>query len=299
MLAARKVITFLVALTALASRAAAAPPVHPPPADPAHVAEPAPAQTRLALVAEAPSLTLAGAPGERKAAPPPAILPTHHWSYEGAGSPEHWAELSPDNAACSTGAQQSPVDLGPAIAARVQLPAAGWSTASGGMIINTGHTLQVDVAGGGGVQLDGREFALKQFHFHHPSEHTIDGKSFPLEAHFVHVARDGRIAVTAVLFEEGAGHPALDPVWATAPVREGKSAVAFPIDATAFRPASGAAYRYEGSLTTPPCTESVSWTVFAQPVTASKGQLAAFASLFPDNHRPVQPLNRRYVLRSE
>lgn len=235
-------------------------------------------------------------PADSHASPAPAH--PEHWSYSGEGGPQRWAELSPENKPCATGHQQSPVDLSGAMSASIAPPAAHWISASGGMVINNGHTIQVDVPAGGSVTLDGKDYVLKQFHFHHPSEHTIDGKQFPLEAHFVHAAADGDLAVIGVMFLEGAANPNLDAIWATAPGREAKAAVAFPIDAAAFMPKQDAAFRYEGSLTTPPCSESVHWTVMATPVTASSSQIAAFASMFPNNARPVQPLNRRYVLKT-
>jgi carbonic anhydrase len=173
-----------------------------------------------------------------------------------------------------------------------------WLPAKGGMVVNNGHTIEVEVAGAGGAKLDGVDYTLKQFHFHHPSEHTVDGKSFPLELHLVNQAADGRLAVISVLFLEGTANPALDSIWATAPAKEGKAAVAFSIDPAKFMPASSGAFRYEGSLTTPPCSETVTWTVMAQPQTVSASQIAAFATLFPYNARPIQPLNRRYVLKT-
>jgi carbonic anhydrase len=221
-----------------------------------------------------------------------------HWSYGGEGGPEHWAELAPENLPCSAGVQQSPIDLSGALAATVDTPHPGWVPAHGGMVINNGHTIQVDVSSAGGIKLDGADYSLKQFHFHHPSEHTIDGKAYPLELHLVHASADGKLAVIGVMFEEGASNPALDAVWATAPGKEGKAAVAFEIDTAKFMPKGGAAFRYEGSLTTPPCSETVRWTVMATPQTASSSQIAAFSSLFPWNARPVQPLNRRYVLKT-
>lgn len=229
-----------------------------------------------------------------------AAAPAHsgHWTYGGEGGPEHWADLSPDNKPCSVGYQQSPIDLSRALTASVDAPHPRWIPAQNAIVANTGHTIQVDVPAGGSVALDGKDYVLKQFHFHHPSEHTIDGKQFPLEAHFVHAASDGELAVVSVMFLEGSNNPNLDAIWATAPGREGKAAVAFEIDAAAFVPAQGAAFRYEGSLTTPPCSENVHWTVMATPITASPSQLAAFAALFPHNARPVQPLNRRYVLKT-
>jgi carbonic anhydrase len=230
-------------------------------------------------------------PEDKEAAPA-------HWSYGGEGGPDHWAELAPENLPCSAGGQQSPIDLAGALAASVDAPHPGWTPTHGGVVINNGHTIQVDVASAGGIKLNGADYALKQFHFHHPSEHTIDGKSYPLELHLVHGAPDGKLAVIGIMFEEGAANPALDAVWATAPGRQSKAAVAFEIEPAEFMPKAGGAYRYEGSLTTPPCSETVHWTVMATPQTASASQIAAFSALFPRNARPVQPLNRRYVLKT-
>jgi len=229
-----------------------------------------------------------------------AKTPAHpaHWSYGGEGGPAHWGELAPENGPCATGAQQSPIDLAGAMSASIGAPQPHWLPAHGGMIVNNSHTIQVDVSNGGGLKLDGKDYTLKQFHFHHPSEHTVDGKQFPLEVHFVHASGDGDLAVVGVLFNEGAANPNLDAIWATAPGREGKAAVAFDIDVAKFLPAKHDAFRYEGSLTTPPCSETVHWTVMASPQTISPSQIAAFSALFPSNARPVQPLNRRYVLKT-
>ena len=231
-------------------------------------------------------------------APQHAGSEDHVWTYSGERGPQAWGSLEPGNVLCSSGAQQSPVDLAAALDARAPQPEPHWIPFTGGRVMNTGHTIAVEVTGGGGVRLNGKDYTLQQFHFHHPSEHVVGGVRFPLEAHFVHAADDGDLAVIGVLFEEGAANPVLDPVWATAPGRAGQAAVAFQIDVAAFMPTTNAAYRYEGSLTTPPCSETVSWTVMAEPVTASKGQIIAFGTLFPDNARPLQPLNRRFILRT-
>jgi carbonic anhydrase len=229
-----------------------------------------------------------------------AKTPAHpaHWSYGGEGGPEHWGDLGPDNKPCAIGAQQSPIDLSGAMPAGIAAPQAHWIPARGGMVVNNGHTIQIDVSAAGGISLNGKDYALKQFHFHHPSEHTIDGKQFPLEVHFVHAAADGDLAVIGVMFMEGSPNPNLDAIWSTAPGKEGKAAVAFEIDPSKFVTAGSSAFRYEGSLTTPPCSETVHWTVMAAPQTISPGQVAAFSTLFPWNARPVQPLNRRYVLKT-
>jgi carbonic anhydrase len=221
-----------------------------------------------------------------------------HWTYGGEGGPQSWGDIDPANKPCAAGMQQSPIDLSGALNAKAPALIPRWIPARGGEVINNGHTLQVNLDAGGSVQLNGKDYVLKQFHFHHPSEHTIDGKPYPLEVHFVHASPDGDIAVVGVLFEEGEANPNLDAIWSTAPVKEGEADISHMLDAGRFMPSGGGAYRYEGSLTTPPCSETVHWTVMAGPVTASPSQIAAFASLFPFNARPVQPLNRRYILKT-
>jgi carbonic anhydrase len=145
-----------------------------------------------------------------------------HWAYDGEAGPDHWAELGEENRPCAAGLQQSPVELSGAVAASVPAPIPLWTPAYGGELINNGHTLQVNVDHAGHIRLAGKDYELKQFHFHHPSEHTIDGKAFPLEVHFVHAAADGDLAVVGVMFEEGEANPNLDAIWAAAPVREGE-----------------------------------------------------------------------------
>ncbi len=220
------------------------------------------------------------------------------WSYAGADGPAAWGRLAPEWAACSTGEQQSPIDLSAAVPAGVQPPHITWR-ASAAEIVNTGRTVQVNLDDAGGVWLGDVLYELKQFHFHHDSEHAVDGRRFPLEAHFVHAAPSGGYAVIAVLFAEGEANPDLAGLWATAPAAPGRAAAPGPIDPAAFLPASARAFHYAGSLTTPPCDETVVWTVFADPAPVSAAQIAAFAQAFPNNARPLQPRNRRFVLATE
>jgi carbonic anhydrase len=219
-----------------------------------------------------------------------------HWSYEGADGPAAWGRLSAEFAACQTGSQQSPIDLEGAVPAVARTADVTWGTLSGAKIVHNGHTLQVNAEGAGHLMLEGVRYELLQFHFHHQSEHTLNGKAWPLEVHFVHKAADGRLAVVGVMFEAGAEHPGLTPLWWAAPATAGEAAVGPEIDLASFLPTEGTAFRYEGSLTTPPCSEVVRWTVMQTPIEASPAQLAVFARLFPNNARPVQPLARRYVL---
>ena len=163
--------------------------------------------------------------------------------------------------------------------------------------MNNGHTVQVDAVGSGVLMIGSDRYVLQQFHFHSPSEHTVDGRSYPLEAHFVHKAADGKLAVIGVLFEQGAENAALVPFWkslppsAGAPVDLGRGGV----NVAAFLPPRHDVYRYAGSLTTPPCSEGVKWFVMKDHVTASAAQIAAFRAVVKRDNRPVQPLNDRAV----
>lgn len=219
-----------------------------------------------------------------------------HWTYSGPRGPSHWGEKDPANAACKHGTQQSPIDMNHTVQAFASAPQIDWKPISHGEIVNNGHTLQLNVKDAGGLVQNGKAFKLIQFHFHTPSEHTIHGRHFPMEAHFVHQAADGTLAVVGVMFAEGTNNPQLDPMWWSAPSSPGKASVAFNLDMEDLLPTNRAAYRYQGSLTTPPCTEIVDWTVLQTPLSVSKTQIAAFRALFGDNARPTQPLYRRYVL---
>ena len=219
-----------------------------------------------------------------------------HWGYEGDAGPSHWASLNEDYALCGLGQNQSPVNLTGFVEA--DLPALDLRyDAPGQEVVNNGHTVQVNTAAGGVLRVDGQEFALKQFHFHAPSENRLNGQSFPMEAHLVHVSEDGHLAVVAVFFNEGQANPALDKVWPAMPEKTGKQPLAKGVDVNTLLPVSRDYYRFNGSLTTPPCSEGVRWFVLKQPVEASPAQIEQFRKVMHhDNNRPVQPLNARLIL---
>ena len=162
-------------------------------------------------------------------------------------------------------------------------------------VVNNGHTIQVNCDPGSSLNLDGVNFKLLQNHFHHPSEHLLSGRSFDLEAHFVHASADGTLAVLGVLVKPGAESAALAPVWSAMPHQPGNARgdVVQPAD---LLPADRSYFRYLGSLATPPCSQKVIWSVFRNPIEMSPDQVRQFASLFPMNARPVQRLNRRMLL---
>ncbi|MFJ3045249.1 carbonic anhydrase family protein [Herbaspirillum chlorophenolicum] len=162
------------------------------------------------------------------------------------------------------------------------------------MVADTGHALQVNVAPGQWVKIRGRRFALLQFHFHAASEHSIDGRSYPLEGHFVYKAKDGRLAVIAVMFQKGAANGAAVQILKS--FVRGKTDVPVKLDAGMLLPPTADYYHYLGSLTTPPLSQNVEWYILARPMTMSASQLAGFKALYDGNNRKQQPLSGRPLL---
>lgn len=218
-----------------------------------------------------------------------------HWTYEGHEGPENWGSLDPAYAACSTGKEQSPIDLRGATPAMVGDLNIRWQSVPLN-IVNNGHTIQVNTPQGGGMMMDGMDYSLLQFHFHHPSEHTVNGVARAMEVHFVHKAENGNLAVIGVFFQPGAENTTLAPIWAAMPSAPGNVSKPDMISPAAMLPKREVTWRYAGSLTTPPCTEIVSWIVFQDAIEASPAQIQTFGTLFPMNARPVLPLNRRKLL---
>lgn len=250
---------------------------------------------RREMVAVAGSVALVGCPLCRDALAADSHPP--HWGYEAADGPAKWPRLEGDYRACGSGHEQSPIELGGSVHADLTKLDILWS-GSRLAVANNGHTIQVNVDPGSRLELDGKGFELKQFHFHHPSEHAVGGRTYPLEAHFVHAAAENDLAVLAVFIEEGAENPTLGRVWAAMPRKEGKRATSETVEPATLLPADRRYWRYEGSLTTPPCSETVTWLVLAEPVTASAEQIETFAAIFPKNARPLQARNRRFLLSS-
>lgn len=223
-----------------------------------------------------------------------------HWGYSGEGAPENWGKLSPEYSTCASGKNQSPIDLSNLIEARLK-PIRFQYQAGAKEIINNGHTVQVNFAPGSNIFLDDHGYELKQIHFHAPSENQINGKSFPMEGHLVHADKEGHLAVIGVMFTEGIANPTIAQAWKQMPEQPGvKNAVSAPLltQATGLLPALRDYYQFGGSLTTPPCTEGVTWLVMKRPVRVSKAQLQQFAKVMRHpNNRPVQPVNNRPVLK--
>jgi len=219
-----------------------------------------------------------------------------HWAYEGHGGADEWGGLDQKFKACAVGSEQSPIDLKKATKADIGALKIDW-VAETNKIVNNGHTIQANVAGASSAQLDGENFALKQYHFHTPSEHALEGARTDMEVHFVHANAAGKLAVVGVFMKAGAAHKGFAAIMAAAPKAEGEASLAAAVDPKSFLPKSKARFRYEGSLTTPPCSEIVDWNVFEQPIEVAEKDIRAFVNLFPMNARPLQAVGRRFLLK--
>ncbi len=220
-----------------------------------------------------------------------------HWGYTGHTSPDKWGSLSEKYRECATGLNQSPINITHSIHSFLP-PLSPSYTSDSNYIVDNGHTVQVNMAKGSTVVIDDITFELKQFHFHAPSENHIEGKEFPLEGHFVNLDKDGNIAVLAVMFEEGEENKELAKFWDTMPTKAGEiQKLKLSKIANALLPIDKHYYRFNGSLTTPPCTEGVRWFVFKDTLTISKEQVAKFQKIMHGvNNRPIQPLDARIIV---
>jgi carbonic anhydrase len=229
-----------------------------------------------------------------------------HWSYEAAEGPAKWSALNADWKVCTDGRSQSPIDIDKT--AKSDLPAfkAEFKPAALKIIhhehvadaINNGHTIQVNYSEGDTLKIGDQQFQLLQYHFHSPSEHTVAGKHFPMEMHLVHKAADGKLAVVGVFIEEGRQNAAFDPIWSNLPKSKSTEyhLEHVKVDVSSLLPARTTTYRYDGSLTTPPCSEGVKWIIMTTPIQLSTQQIDAFRAIMKGNNRPVQALNERSVV---
>ena len=215
-----------------------------------------------------------------------------HWDYEGEMGPEHWGKEFPT---CAKGKSQAPLNIkGPF--EKVRFAVVPDYKPGPLKIINNGHTIQVNVVPGSKIRIDGKAFDLLQFHFHRPSEEHINGKPSAMVVHFVHKNDSGELAVLGVLLQEGNENPGIKTLWSYAPPKEGPEVapdnVAF--NPTNLLPREMEFFHYDGSLTTPPCTEKVKYFILKSQVNISKEQVTQFP--FKMNARPIQALNDRKIL---
>ncbi|WP_338470854.1 carbonic anhydrase family protein [Niallia sp. XMNu-256] len=232
------------------------------------------------------------------------ITQVAQWSYNGDTGPEHWGMLDKANLACADGSEQSPLNIefaqvkGNEKLEEIQIQYEPTTFS----LLNNGSTVQANATTDSSrINIEGKEYKLAQFHFHTPSEHQFNGQNYDMELHLVHQDANGKLAVIGLMIKEGEENENLASVWELLPNEETEKEISVkePIDVQALLPQDQTTFQYNGSLTTPPCTEEVKWIVFEQPIEMSKMQIQAFKEIFPDNHRPVQPLNSREITSSQ
>ncbi len=226
-----------------------------------------------------------------------------HWGYEPGNGPFSWGKLNKDWLLCAEGDQQSPIDLTGARQKKMDGMKLEFPTANLKIVhqthvleaLDNGHTIQINYDGGETLKIGNKRFALRQYHFHSPSEHTVNGRRNPMEMHMVHVSQDKKLAVIGVFIEQGRHNAAFDRIWSNLPTQTGQEVhhENVQVDIDHFLPRNKATYRYRGSLTTPPCSEGVGWFVYVEPIELSRDQIEAFQKIFHGNNRPIQPLNDR------
>lgn len=217
------------------------------------------------------------------------------WAYTGSSGPSKWAELCVGYGECG-GSEQSPINItssNPGTGLAALTTTQNQSTT---YIINNGHTIEFVYDEGSSLQWKGESYTLKQFHFHASSEHQVQSNSYPMEMHLVHQNAAGKLAVIGIFFSAGAENQLLkkfEPNYPQSKESFYKSSDRFTV-ADLF-PTNKGYYTYNGSLTTPPCTEGVTWIVMKEPISASLAQIQKISSIMKQNNRPVQKLNSRQV----
>ncbi|WP_374340131.1 carbonic anhydrase [Methyloversatilis sp.] len=276
----------------------AAKPAPPPVRHEIPLPPPAP-KTRPVLHAHAAPLAHTAPKKTVEAAPPPAHAHGDiHWSYEGETGPQNWGKLKPEWAQCASGRTQSPIDIRDGI--KVDLPSIQFDYRTTYFtVVDNGHTVQVNVGEGSTITLVGKRYELVQFHFHKPAEERVNGKTYDMVAHLVHKDLDGNLAVVAVLLDRGTEHPLFNTLWAYLPLQKNvESRPDVSIDLAKLLPEKRDYYTFMGSLTTPPCSEGVTWLVMKEPLQLSPEQIGVFGHLYRNNARPVQAVNSRLIKQS-
>lgn len=225
------------------------------------------------------------------------------WGYTGDTAPEKWGYIQGAEK-CGQSKSQSPINIvNTKVKLNGKLPALKFNYSLGDVkdIVDNGHSLQFDFKEGSYMEFEGTKYTLIQFHAHEESEHTIDGVRYPLELHFVHKSAAGKIIVVGVMVKEGEENSYFEKLKVFKSLaKNAKEDTDIAFDPEKMYPANKAYYTYEGSLTTPPCSDQVTWIVFKNPITMTEGEIEDVAKHLPkSNNRPVQPINGRVVNRSK
>ena len=227
--------------------------------------------------------------------PAPTTAGAVEWGYQGRGAPENWASLSEEYTPCADGKRQSPIDIAgyeKGAAEPISFSYVGDAKA----VRNKGKFVYVDYAPGASFNVGQRTFELKSSHLHSPSEHLVDGVGFAAELHLVHQDAEGALAVVGLLFRLGEPSPVVQAILDAAPVPGDAAAPTNDLNSGVYTPGESAYYKYDGSLTTPPCSEPVDWYVMREPKSIGEEQVDNLLALSDGpNNRPVQPTGNRNI----
>ncbi len=223
------------------------------------------------------------------------------WGYEGENGPANWGGMSSEFILCGQGKSQSPIDINQTYKADLEDIRFSYN-ATPLKVVNNGHTIQVNYGTGSSIIVDGKKYDLLQFHFHAPSENTVKGKHYKMEMHLVHKNMNNELAVVGIFLKEGRANKIIQKIWDNIPVtiNEEKVVRSVSINAADLLPHEEDYYHFYGSLTTPPCSEGVNWSVMKTPVEVSEAQIRKFEEVMGHhNNRPTQSVNKRFILESK
>ncbi len=219
-----------------------------------------------------------------------------HWGYDKHNGPNMWASLDSSYKLCGSGIEQSPINIKDSITKNTNNKLSLWYGTNSTSIVNNGHSIEVKFDNAGGVVYKNTQYNLIQLHFHTPSENMINDKKYPMEMHLVHSDSKGNLLVVGVLFKEGLENGEMNSIISKSPTQINKAERIQKVFIMDLLPKNKGYYAFQGSLTTPPCTENVQWIVLKEPVEASKEQIDILHSILHDVARDIQPINKRVIL---
>lgn len=219
----------------------------------------------------------------------------NEWSYKGETGPEKWGELSSEYETCKYGKAQSPIEITDKLARKENQLKFNYQP-SYLHIVHLGKNAQINYDKGSYLELEGKKFDFIQFHFHAPSEHVIDKKRYSMEIHLVHKSADEELAVIGIFVKEGKENPFLQSIIEHIPDQANieKKFKSIKINIHDIMP-DNKHFEYNGSLTTPPCTEGVHWNILETPIEASLEQIQIIKDKFGETARNLQQITKKHL----
>lgn len=220
------------------------------------------------------------------------------WGYDGEAGPANWASLSDGFAVCGAGTRQSPIDIGETTDRL--LPSLSFHYRTTMLSLRRGrNALWIEYDSGSYLKIAGKRYALTSIEFHTPGEHNLHGQRLDMEIHLRHVGPSGKPLVVAIPVVGGhRKNIILSRILENVPGSNGRRRHQWVgVNAILLLPFDRSYLFYEGSETTPPCTENVSWIIFDKPIRVSSEGIRLVNGIVGHNARPIQPLNDRAILR--